>query len=425
MATAAAQLLAKGPLSSALGQWMFIGFGTFVIFTGDNGVSKAAQEVAQIAIRLATGKNASALLSEATSSSSHNHYPHPNQQPIVIHNVSPSSSELSSRSSGRFFGWGFLIQIGIGAGACWGAYIVFSQLLPESVKELLPVTRKFFDTAVTSLGQGIIRVRDALSEQITALGRKQDQLSEKQDSTHSEVLGIKDDIGDVRVNIDDIAIAISRCENSLCDAAGRQTYMSRGVRLLVQCVGDLLRPSNPDVAEELAKFSRMSAEMDGDTAFDDEASPSTPMHHSSSRTAPEFNYPSSPILSEISGSGTAEDMNIRPFSLSGGSRQRPRERRSSQSPAPSAPQTNSNSGMNMNMNMISPSPFHRSPSLPLTGGVAKPSMLSMRSMSRQGSSPEDEVPRSEKVVSLHDVDQLLDMIRNGNGGSSMAIPAQA
>eukprot|EP00986_Skeletonema_menzelii_P018152 scaffold25742_cov46-Skeletonema_menzelii.AAC.1 len=67
-------------------------------------------------------------------------------------------------------------------------------------------------------------------------------------------------MGDVRLNIDDIAVAISRCESSLDDAAGRQTYMSRGVRLLVQCVGDLLRNSNPAVADELDHFANLSAD---------------------------------------------------------------------------------------------------------------------------------------------------------------------
>eukprot|EP00577_Skeletonema_sp_RCC1716_P033659 CAMPEP_0113395680 /NCGR_PEP_ID=MMETSP0013_2-20120614/13333_1 /TAXON_ID=2843 ORGANISM="Skeletonema costatum, Strain 1716" /NCGR_SAMPLE_ID=MMETSP0013_2 /ASSEMBLY_ACC=CAM_ASM_000158 /LENGTH=35 /DNA_ID=CAMNT_0000279927 /DNA_START=73 /DNA_END=177 /DNA_ORIENTATION=+ /assembly_acc=CAM_ASM_000158 len=34
--SAAAQVALRGPLSTALGQWAFLGFGTFVIFSGDN-----------------------------------------------------------------------------------------------------------------------------------------------------------------------------------------------------------------------------------------------------------------------------------------------------------------------------------------------------------------------------------------------------
>lgn len=268
MATqAATQILAKGPLSTALGQWMFLGFGTFVIFTGDNGVSKAAQEIAGVAFRLVTGRDgggfsATSLLREAAlggSGQNNNNLRNggggqSQQHPIVIHSVSSSSDGNKNWTT-------TLIQMGIGAGACWGAYILFSNFLPDQIKEMLPVTRKFFESAVTSLGQGILRVRDALSEQIAVLGIKQDELATKQDETNEHVLGIKDDVGDVRLQVDDIAVAISRCENSLTDAEGRQTYMSRGVRLLVQCVGDLLRPSNPGVAEELDQFSRLSAEL--------------------------------------------------------------------------------------------------------------------------------------------------------------------
>ena len=123
------------------------------------------------------------------------------------------------------------------------------------------MTRKFFESAVISLGQGILRVRDALSEQLTILGLKQEELANKQDETHVQVLGIKDDIGDVRLQMDEIGLAITRCESSLTDAAGRQTYMSQGVRLLVQCVGDLMRGSHPSVAAELDQFSRLSSEL--------------------------------------------------------------------------------------------------------------------------------------------------------------------
>ena len=88
------------------------------------------------------------------------------------------------------------------------------------------------------------------------------------DETRDGVFGLKDDLGDVRLHVDDIASAISRCEGSLADAAGRQTYVSRGVSLLVRCVGDLLRNGNPEVADELDRFGRLSSEMmEGDDFF--------------------------------------------------------------------------------------------------------------------------------------------------------------
>ena len=118
MSQAAAQILAKGPLSTALGQWMFLGFGTFVVFTGDNGVSKAAQEIASIAFRLATGRDslpgASALFKEAAlgNSAVNNAMQQQPQQPIIIH--SHSSDSKSSSGSG---GWtATVIQLGLASG---------------------------------------------------------------------------------------------------------------------------------------------------------------------------------------------------------------------------------------------------------------------------------------------------------------------
>ena len=145
----AAQLVTKGPLSSALSQWLFVGFGTLVLFSGDNAASQAVQNFLSL-----VGGNGAKLLSDASASRNLM----AQQQPIVIHNMQPAISDSKSERNG---GWrNELIKFAMGAGACWVSYVVFSQLLPESLKELLPVTRQFFDKAVTSLGQGIIRVRD-------------------------------------------------------------------------------------------------------------------------------------------------------------------------------------------------------------------------------------------------------------------------
>ena len=84
------------------------------------------------------------------------------QQPIVIHSHAAPSLRNGSWTA-------IIIQVGVGAGACWTAYFLFSNFLPEQLKEMMPVTRKFFQTAVTSLGNGIIKVRDALSEQIAVI----------------------------------------------------------------------------------------------------------------------------------------------------------------------------------------------------------------------------------------------------------------
>lgn len=380
--------------SAALGQWAFLGFGTFVIFTGDNGVSRAAREIAGIALKLTTGKDYALLLSEASLAKGLANNTPNNQTPIVIHNIQPSDGSSNNRNLLSRGGWtGTLIHLTLVSGTCWGAYIIFSQFLPEQIKELLPVTRKYFEGAVTSLGQGIIRVRDALGEQIKNLGIKTDLLAEKQDDTHREVLGLKDDIGDVRLNIDDIAVAISRCESSLDDAAGRQTYMSRGVRLLVQCVGDLLRSSNPAVADELDHFANLSAdELDNDFYYKD-GGVNTPMARDNNRRAvTTYHPPSSPNLSEI---GSVDDGSVRPMSL-------PRPRRP---PPQSLPPPSSTS--KATQNFASPAPF---------GALNMLRSMNSRPMSRQGSCPEDEVPQTDKghdLPGLDEVDNLLKVIRRG------------
>eukprot|EP00584_Thalassiosira_punctigera_P008737 CAMPEP_0172541894 /NCGR_PEP_ID=MMETSP1067-20121228/12619_1 /TAXON_ID=265564 ORGANISM="Thalassiosira punctigera, Strain Tpunct2005C2" /NCGR_SAMPLE_ID=MMETSP1067 /ASSEMBLY_ACC=CAM_ASM_000444 /LENGTH=443 /DNA_ID=CAMNT_0013328021 /DNA_START=176 /DNA_END=1507 /DNA_ORIENTATION=- len=434
----AAQLVAKGPLSSALGQWMFLGFGTLVLFTGDNGVSVAAKEIASVAFRLVTGRDGAsgaALFREAALSgqSASHHAGAQQQQPIVIHSVSSTNSQK---------GWTALVlQLGLGAGACWTAYVVFSNFLPDNIKEMLPVTRKFFESAVTSLGQGILRVRDALSEQIVKLGIKQDELAAKQDKTHDSVLGLKDDIGDVRLHIDDIAVAISRCENSLGDAAGRQTYMSSGVRLLVRCVGDLLRPSNPQVAEELDQFSRMSAElMDGefDAARDNNSSSSPNKKHRE-----QLEYPSSPNLSEI-GSTTStvvddhhHQRSMRSFSL---------PRRSQSMATPSASNGAARAGRVSNVATPSPSSLLNMPPPPGAlqmmhsfsgrgGGSVAAAKTVGSSAATSYSSPENEVPRSNSndrlssgqstpssgrdATDLAEVDELLRSMSSMRRGSSI------
>mmetsp|Transcript_20973 Transcript_20973/g.45472 ORF Transcript_20973/g.45472 Transcript_20973/m.45472 type:complete len:424 (-) Transcript_20973:163-1434(-) len=422
----ATQILAKGPLSSALGQYIFLGVGTLFIFTGDNGVSKAAQQIANVAFRLVTGRSdgvdflrEAALGHSATSSLQGMHHQQ-QQQPIVIHSHAPSSS---GRNDGTWTTT--IVNLTLASGACWTAYIIFTNYLPDSIKEMMPVTRKFFESAVSSLGNGILRVRDVLSEQIAALGTKQDELANKQDETHESVLGLKDDIGSVRLHIDDIAVAISRCEGSLTDAAGRQTYMTQGVRLLVQCVGDLMRPSNPTVAAELDKFSRMSAELTGDS--DDFGYDGGDKH---------LECPSSPNLSEIgSTASTSIDdghhhhhHNMRSLSVP-----RPRRFQSVVTPSNAAPNSARKNMMSpppLSLSMASPPPSRamrmlqsfsgggssrNSTATTASSSSSSSSSRSSSRLSRAYSSPEDEVPQSDHdPVKLEEVNELLRKIRSGN-----------
>lgn len=269
MATVVPQLLTKGPLSSALGQWLALGLGSFVLLTGDNGVSSAFQSVASTAYKLVTGGHESitdSMIREALlANKSFQAQLHAQLQNALPQHEKSSTAPIVIHTQAGGRGWtAALVQVGAVGGGIWAVYVLASSYLPEGVREMMPVTRHFFDKSVGKLATGILKVREALALQIASLSGKQDELSAAQAETHSEVLNMRDDLGDVRVNVDDIASAINRCESSLDDAAGRQTYMSRGVRLLVQCVGDIMRSSNPTVAEELDRFSRLSSEMDGE-----------------------------------------------------------------------------------------------------------------------------------------------------------------
>jgi len=240
--------LAKGPLSSALGQWAFVGLGAYAL-AGGEALRDAAVRTAQITAQLSAGVPLSTILGEpdrrlvaqGTSASS--------QAPIVIHTTSSGGGGGIAQKP-----LALLVQLTIGAGLCWGSYIVLSNFLPEQIKEMLPVTRKFFDAAITSLGKGILQVKETLSEQILGLSRKQEELSDKQDETHTEVLSVRNDLGEVRFDLGQIADTVERCEASLSHAERRQSYTARGVRLLVRCVGAMM-PGNSRLAGELDRFA--------------------------------------------------------------------------------------------------------------------------------------------------------------------------
>ena len=254
----ASQVLAKGPLSSALGQWAFVGLGAYAL-AGGEALKDVASKTATITAQLAAGVPLSTIL-EANSKSSSNNATAASAAipaPIVIHTGSSSSDSGKLLTDKPLI---FLVQLTLGAGLCWGSYIIFSNLLPEQIKEMLPVTRKFFDAAITSLGKGILQVKESLGEQILGLSAKQDELSEQQTETHNEVLSVRNDLGEVKFDLNAIADTVERCEASLTTAERRQSYTARGVRLLVRCVGAMM-PGNARLASELDRFAQQGDEM--------------------------------------------------------------------------------------------------------------------------------------------------------------------
>uniref|UniRef100_A0A7S4JK31 Uncharacterized protein n=1 Tax=Odontella aurita TaxID=265563 RepID=A0A7S4JK31_9STRA len=249
----------RGPLSSPLAQWAVLGIGVVAV-AGKENVSAALQRAVRAALQASADGPGGILGSSERMIAPHG------QAPIVIHSGPASTASGSSRHITT------IAQLTVGATACWVSYIAISTCLPDAVKELLPVTRKFFDGAVASLGQAILTVRNALSAQIDDLGNKQDELAFKQDATHTEVLAARDDLDGLRLDLQSICASVRRCEDSLAAAERRQTYTARGVRLLVRCVGALL-PGNATLAGDLEKFSR-DAEVEGNNGVDGPATTS-------------------------------------------------------------------------------------------------------------------------------------------------------
>jgi hypothetical protein len=138
--------------------------------------------------------------------------------------------------------------------------MILASVLPEAAKGMLPVTRTFFSTAITSLGKGIINVRDSLMKEMLGLGVKQDEMSEKLDETHVDVITVKDNVGNIQMNLDRVQQVLDDCQSSLTDAEKRQEYIGQGVRLLTRGVSSLL-PPDADLAYELDKYHRLGSEI--------------------------------------------------------------------------------------------------------------------------------------------------------------------
>lgn len=171
------------------------------------------------------------------------------QQPTVIYQTIPGHQ--SNKSSLIMY----LIQLTIGASFCWGTYMVLINVLPDAAKAMLPVTTSVFNRAVKTLGRGILAVKETLTEQILGLSKKQDELSDKQDDTHIEVLKVKDSVTDIRTDIGLVQHSLDLCHESMSENELRTTYIARGMRLLSRGVSSIL-PQDHDLAYELDQFNR-------------------------------------------------------------------------------------------------------------------------------------------------------------------------
>jgi hypothetical protein len=228
-------------MQSAGSQWLVVGFIGLGLLGGDK-------------VRSLIQENLLKALSSSPSSIGQDTSRH--LSPIVIH----TGGGMHAHSNSRGY-VGLALQLTFGAASCWAAYAFISTLMPECIKEVLPVNRKLFDRAVKSLGEGIIHVKDSLSKQILSLIETQEELGEKQDKTLSEVILIRDDLHDARGDLSRMGESLTRCESSLSSSKRLQGYTSRGVRLLVRCVAALL-PGNDQVLAELLQYIKEAEGME-------------------------------------------------------------------------------------------------------------------------------------------------------------------
>ena len=175
--------------------------------------------------------------------------------PIVIHQTgSPPGA-----GNGRGGSVGFVIQLVVGAGFCWGSYVVMTNVLPEAAKGMLPVTTTAFNNAVTSLGRAVINLKDTVMEQVLQMSKKQEELGEKQDETHEEVLNVKTNVGDLKENLRLVQESLDLCHESLSESERRSEHIARGVELLTRGVSAFL-PEDDPLLHDLISFNESSDE---------------------------------------------------------------------------------------------------------------------------------------------------------------------
>lgn len=180
------------------------------------------------------------------------------QQPIVIH-AGTSTAGGSGSGGGLYY---MILQLSVGAGLCWGSYALLINVLPEQAKNMLPVTQGTFKAAVTSLGKGLLHVKDTLSAEISALLAQQTELSHKQDETHEQVLYVQDQVSDVHDDISHMQSSIDDCHAALQTTDKRTTYIAKGIRLVTAGMTAMLPPDDA-LVKELQSFQKAT---NGETA---------------------------------------------------------------------------------------------------------------------------------------------------------------
>lgn len=235
MSLAAARGATNATVQLPLGQLALVGLGAFVVGNPDKffeTLTRGLQFISTASAALSDGHNGAGSGKANL------------QQPIIIHQA------LASNSTYR----GYVIQLLLSAGLCWGTYVVLVQILPEQAKGMLPVTTSRFNRSISSLGKAVINLKDTVMEQINVLSGKQDEFKEQQEHTHTEVLNVRDNVEDVRGDLSIVTESLELCHNSLAESERRITYIARGVQLLTRGVSTFL-PENDNLLHELLQFN--------------------------------------------------------------------------------------------------------------------------------------------------------------------------
>jgi hypothetical protein len=233
-----------------LGQLALLGVGTFCVMNPDKFLHALHKATASLLMLPSPDVDA-----DATSRSSSAVGTQQQQQPIVIHQTIPAATTgASSGSSSSKTITTAIVQIAIGAGCCWGTYVLLVRMLPETMKGMLPVSATAFHRAVTSLGKAVIHLKETVQEQVMNLSKKQDDLSTQQEETHGEVLNVKDSVSNLKEDLMLIQESLNLCHSTLSESDRRTAYIAHGVQLLTRGVSTFL-PEDDSLLAELVQFN--------------------------------------------------------------------------------------------------------------------------------------------------------------------------
>mmetsp|Transcript_26505 Transcript_26505/g.55444 ORF Transcript_26505/g.55444 Transcript_26505/m.55444 type:complete len:382 (-) Transcript_26505:1209-2354(-) len=186
-------------------------------------------------------------------------------QIITIQTPAPAASTTSSLTS-RSGMVSVVVYASVGAGLCWVGYVVCTTLLPEQIREMMPVTQKVFAQATQTLGRGILNMKKVLEEKILGLARQQDELARSQEETKNAVHDVNANLEQARGDLVQVQSALDRCEDSLETTQDMQGYTLRGIKLLVRCVTTFMPQDGNDphgYLHDIARFIR-----EGDEQYD-------------------------------------------------------------------------------------------------------------------------------------------------------------